>query len=287
MKELNDILAKYQGLPLPVVGDALPALEKFAKLFFADCAEIYDIFTRVKDTERNPSGFSLVDAPILGLLVKISKIMREIVKYYDSGDANVIAYLERQAIEAAVVARYLLSATPETIESYRKCSFKDRLAAFEAAAEGFYATKAGKRLKASIADQFEAEGLNASSFELQKKQNWKVDGKSVRDMFAEIGMGDLYGSVYGFGSESIHASWGHSINFDLSRNTDGTYSALPIEMPADVRYVGPVLLFCNPAYVGWCKRIGLGRLVGVLNWIDQVNRQLFDAFDAVYQPMDG
>ncbi|MER8798292.1 hypothetical protein NKH75_29690 [Mesorhizobium sp. M0984] len=41
MKELNDILAKYQGLPLPVVGDALPDLEKFAKRFFADCAEIY------------------------------------------------------------------------------------------------------------------------------------------------------------------------------------------------------------------------------------------------------
>ncbi|CAH2403056.1 hypothetical protein [Mesorhizobium escarrei] len=88
LKELNDILAKYQRSPLPVVGDTLPDLEKFAKRFFADCAEIYDIVTRVKDSGRNPSGFSLVDAPILGLLVKISKLMREIVKYYDSGDAK-------------------------------------------------------------------------------------------------------------------------------------------------------------------------------------------------------
>ncbi|CAH2403041.1 hypothetical protein MES5069_360127 [Mesorhizobium escarrei] len=39
----------------------------------------------------------------------------------------------------------MLSATPDTIENYRKCSFKDRLAAFEAEAEGFYANKAGKR----------------------------------------------------------------------------------------------------------------------------------------------
>ncbi|RYD50766.1 MAG: hypothetical protein EOP52_13160 [Sphingobacteriales bacterium] len=287
MKELEDILAKYKGVSLPVVGDALPDLEKFAKRFFADCAEIYDIVTRTRDIKRNPSGFSLIDAPILGLLVKISKLIREIVKYYDSGDANVIAYMDRHAIEAAVVARYLLFATPETIENYRKCSFKDRLAIFESADEGFYVTKAGKRLKASINDQFKAEGFNASSFELQKKQKWKVEGKSVRDMFDEIGMGELYGNVYGFGSESIHASWGHSINFDLSRNTDGTYSSFPIEMPADVRYVGPVLLFCNPAYIEWCKRVGLEELVSMLGWIERVNRQLFDAFDAVYQPQDG
>ncbi|MER8658476.1 DUF5677 domain-containing protein [Mesorhizobium sp. M0847] len=288
MDELTDIFAKYDGRPMPKVGDPLENLHEFSKAFFADVAEIYDVITRVKNVERNPTGFSLDDAPILGLLVKISKLLREIVKYYVSGDANIVSYLDRQAMEAAVVARTLLASSAEEIANYRKSSFRERLKIFETEEEtGFFKTKAGKRLKASTIRQFEEEGLTPSSFELEKKLKWKFGGKSVRDMYESLGMDALYGATYGFGSESIHASWGHSKNFDLVRNKDGTYAAYPIEMPADIRFVGPVLIFCNPAYIGWCHRVGLPELVGHLNWIEGLNRRLFEAFDAVYHPQDG
>ncbi|NOR63521.1 MAG: hypothetical protein GQ535_13630 [Rhodobacteraceae bacterium] len=288
MDELHEIFLKYNKIDIPEIGSDLEELHEFSSTFFRDVAEVYDILTRLKNTDRNPSGFTLVDAPILGLLVKISKLLREIVVYYKAGDANIISYLERQAIEAGVVARYLISAKPETIENYRKCSYKNRLKIFQAPEnEGFYATKAGKRLKRDVHNQFKAEGFTASSFVLQQKQRWKVDGKSVRDMFEAIGMDTLYSNTYGFGSESIHASWGHSMNFDLRLNDDQTYSALPIEMPADIRYVAPVIEFCNPAFMCWSKRVDLDEHEKSLKWIAGVNRHLFHAFDAVYAPKDG
>lgn len=288
MEELQDIMSKYESAEIPAVGSDLDELRKFSTMFFSDVAELYDIITRITNTDRNPTGFSVEDAPILGLLVKVSKLLREIAAYYDANDANIISYLARQAIEAGVVARYLLSSSSETIENYRKCSYKDRLKMFEATEnQGFYTTKAGKRLKASIEEKLKVEGFDPTSFETQKKQSWKVDGKSVRDMFTALGVGALYEPVYGFGSESIHASWGHSINFDLRRNGDGTYSAFPIEMPVDIRLVGPVIIFCNPAFIGWSKRVELNQNEVLLKWIDDVNRKLCEAFDAAYPPIDG
>ena len=288
LEELNEIIMKYRSVKIPEVGCNIDQLLDFSPAFFTDVAEIYNITTRLKDEERNPTGFDLNDAPILGLLVKISKLLREIVVYYKAGDANIISYLERQVIEAGIVAQYLLQATPETIESYRKCSYKDRLQILEAPEnEGFYATKAGKRLKADVHTQFKAEGFSTANFEAQKKHNWKVDGKSIRDMFKALGLDALYGNVYGFGSESIHASWGHSMNFDLRYNDDQTYSAYPIDMPADIRYVAPVIELCNPAFLGWSKRVNLNEHDRSLKWIASVNRRLFYAFDAVYAPNDG
>lgn len=288
LDELRKIFVKYQNNEVPEIGSDLEELFKFSCMFFADVAEIYDIITRIRDVERNPSGFDVNDAPILGLLVKISKLLREIIVYYNANDANIIAYLERQAVEAGIVAQYLLRASPATIENYRKCSYKDRLRIFEATEnEGYFSTKAGKRLKADVQTQFEAEGFSASSFDLQKKQKWKVDGKSVRDMFNSLGMDELYGTIYGFGSESIHASWGHSMNFDLRLNSDQTYSAYPIQMPSDIRYVAPIIELCNPAFVAWSERVNLGQEEKSLKWIAGINRHLFHAFDAVYAPIDG
>jgi hypothetical protein len=288
LDEFHEIFTKYQSIKVPKIGCELDQLTDFSSIFFSDVAEIYDVITRLKNLERNPSGFTLNDAPILGLLVKISKLLREIVVYYKAGDANIISYLERQAVEAGVVAQYLLQATPQTIENYRKCSYKDRLRIFEAPEnEGFFTSKAGKRLKNDVKSQFETEGLSVSSFDLQKQQRWKVDGKSIRDMFKALGMDDLYGNVYGFGSESVHASWGHSMNFDLVLNSDRTYSAYPIEIPADIRYVAPVIEFCNPAFMGWSRRVSLGEHEKSLKWIAGINRNLLYAFDAVYAPKDG
>lgn len=288
LDELEEIFLKYETVKIPKIGSELDQLLEFSSLFFADAAEVYDIITRIRDVERNPTGFDLTDAPILGLLVKISKLLREIVVYYKASDANIISYLERQTVEAGIVAQYLLQASPETIESYRKCSYKDRLRIYEAPEnEGFFASKAGKRLKRDVQAQFKAEGLTVSSFELQKKQNWKVDGKSVRDMFQFLGMDGLYGVIYGFGSESIHASWGHSMNFDLQLNSDQTYSAYPIEIPADIRYVAPIIELCNPAFMAWAERVNLAEHNKSLKWVAGINRHLFHAFDAVYAPLDG
>jgi hypothetical protein len=70
MEEIFKITEKYDA---DYVRDGLSsreAVNRFALTFYKDVAEIYDGLTRVKLADRNPTGFGLADAPILGLLVR-------------------------------------------------------------------------------------------------------------------------------------------------------------------------------------------------------------------------
>ena len=75
MEELNAILEKYNERPVRRNFANLEELNQFATQFYMDVAEVYDCLTRVKNTERNPSGYTLSDSPIIGLLVRICKLL--------------------------------------------------------------------------------------------------------------------------------------------------------------------------------------------------------------------
>jgi hypothetical protein len=99
------------------------SLKRFSLVFFKDVAEIYDCLTRLKNVECNPSGFSLEDAPILGLLVRIAKLFKEVLAYYEKENAEIIGILERPMLEASAVATYLMRHGPDVMLDYRKCSY--------------------------------------------------------------------------------------------------------------------------------------------------------------------
>ncbi len=71
-------------------------LNKFTGTFVKDVAEIYDCITRMRNFERNPTGVGLEDAPILGLLTRIWKLLKEIVTYYEKDNAEIISILENR-----------------------------------------------------------------------------------------------------------------------------------------------------------------------------------------------
>ena len=56
---------------------------EFALTFYKGVGEICDCLTRVKNAELNPTGFALDDPPILGLLILVWKLLKEITKYYE------------------------------------------------------------------------------------------------------------------------------------------------------------------------------------------------------------
>lgn len=84
-------------------------------------------------------------------------------------------------------------------------------------------------------------------------------------------------------SESIHGSWNESMDYCLSRNSDGTYSPFLFQ-PADIRFVSPTLRFANKPFRLWLKRIEAddANLIQTLDWIDRVNNALFRKFDETY-----
>lgn len=275
MDEINSRLNKYDADY--VRGNLLSAGEvnSFAATFYSDVAEIYDTITRISNVERNPTGFSLDDAPILGLLVRMWKLLKEIIRYYEEDNAEIVGVFERPFLEAAIVSRFLLASDRAAVEDYRKCSYKDRLRLIREFKAGskFYLTKPGQRLLSSVEEKLRFEGFTEDDFELQRRHKWRVQGKSFYDMFSVVEHADLYAASYGMLSESIHGSWNDSMDFDLRRNNDGTFSAYPFFQPSDIRYVSPLLRFANPAYRLWLQRIDAydSGLEGILDWIENVN----------------
>jgi len=286
MDEIREVLKKYDESFVRENLGSVESINAFALTFYKDVAEIYDVITRVKNVERNPTGFSIDDAPILGLLVRIWKLLKEIIRYYEANNAEIISILERPLIEASIIAVYLLRSDHVVLEDYRKCSYKDRLRILRDLEDGshFFDTKAGKRLLKSVREKMEQESLTTADFGTQKKNRWKIQGKSFYDIFAAVHDGQIYACTYGMMSESIHGSWNESMDFCLVRNDDGSFSAFPFSHPADIRYVTPTLSFTNVPFRLWLERIGADDkyLLDVLQWIDRVNSALFFKFDETY-----
>jgi Family of unknown function (DUF5677) len=286
MEEIFAITQKYDAEYVKSGLSSLEAINKFALIFYKDVAAIYASLSRVKHSDRNPTGFSLVDAPILGLLVRIWKLLKEVIRYYEQDNAQIISVLERPMIEAAVIATYLMTSPDDVVEDYRKCSYKDRLRLLRDLKAGspFFDTKAGKRLLAAVQEKMDFEGLTESDFATQKANQWRIQGKSFRDIFAEVEHDALYPATYGMMSESIHGSWNESMDWDLTKNPDSTFSAYPFYCPADIRFVIPVLKFTIEPYRLWLKRIECDdeNLPELLNWVERVNTALYRQFDEKY-----
>lgn len=286
MDEISDRLAKYDAAYVREHLISAADVNAFAGAFYLDVAEIYDTITRVRNIERNPTGFSYDDAPILGLLVRMWKLLKEIVRYYKEDNGEIVGILERPFLEAAITSRYLLVNDRAVVEDYRKCSYKDRLRILRDMRDGsaFFETKPGKRLATSIAEKLRLEGLTEADFEMQRRHKWKIQGKSFYDLFAAVEHEDLYRVTYGMMSESIHGSWNDSMDFDLLRADDNTFSTYPFFQVADIRYVTPAIRFSNPAYRDWLKRIDAydENLSGVLDWVERVNYALYRRFDETF-----
>lgn len=284
MEELEAITKKYDAT---YVHDGLSTLEdlnRFALTFYRDAAEIYDCITRMINVERNPQGYDLRDAPILGLLVRIWKLLKEVIRYYEEDNAEIISILERPLIEAAVVASYLMVSGEDVIEDYRKCSYKDRLRILRDLESGakFYETKAGKRLLDAVREKLAFEQLSTGDFDVQKKHRWRIQGKTFYDIFAEVEHADLYACTYGMMSESIHGSWNESMDWCLQKNEHALFKANPFSFPADIRFVSPTLRFANRPYRLWLERIDAGEsLLRLPDWIERVNSALYMKFDDI------
>lgn len=286
MIEFTQITAKYQPSYIEDHFSSLEGLHRFSVQFFKDVANIYDALTRMRNVERDPTGYSIDDAPILGLLVRVSKLLKECVKYHEQDNAEVIAMFERPLIEATTIASYLMLNGQVAIEDYRKCSYKDRLRLIRDMEDGsaFFDTKAGKRLLAAVKDKMAFEDLTKDDFAERKQNNWRLQGKSFRKIFAEIEHDALYPATYGMMSESIHGSWNESMDWGLVRNDDGTFSAFTDYHPADIRFVAPIVKFTIKPFRLWLQRIEVydENFRGTMDWIERVNTRLFQRFDSLY-----
>ncbi len=286
MDEIQDILAKYDRDYRARLLASTPEADQLTLTFYEDVAEILDVLSRLKNIERNPTGFSIDDATILGLLVRTWKLLKLILWIYREDSAEFAAIAERSLIEVAVTATYLLRSDKLTLEDYRRCSYRNRLQMLEQAASGseYYNSKPGRRLLRSINEKLAREGLDEHSFEKQIRNNWRVQGKTFHQIFKEVVGEDFYAVAYGTFSQSVHGSWQDVINFSLRGNVARGYSPLYEPLHVSVGHVSLILPFATLPFRGWARRVKLDNpyIKEVLDFIDKLNRGLFEKYGNLF-----
>ena len=285
MDEIQNILAKYDRAYLARLFPSTPEADQLALAFYEDVAEILDILSRLRNGERNPSGFSLDDAPILGLLVRTWKLLKLIVWIYKEDSAEYAAIAERSLIEVAVTATYLLRSDKSTLEDYRRCSYRNRFRMLEQAASGSecYRSKAGHRLLRSINEKLALEELDEHSFEDQIRNDWRVQGRTFHAIFKEVVGEDLYAVAYGTFSESVHGSWQDVRSFSLRGNVARGFLPLYEPLRESIGHVSRIVPFATLPFRGWATRVQLDDpyIEEVLGFVDKLNGRLFSLFYGV------
>ena len=286
MDKIQDILAKYDRAYLARLFASTPEADRLALAFYEDVAETLDILSRLKNVERNPTGFSIDDAPILGLLVRTWKLLKLIVWIYKEDSAEYATIAERSLIEVAVTATYLLRSDKSTLEDYRRCSYRNRFRMLQQAASGseYYRSKPGHRLLRSIKEKLALEGLDEHSFEEQIRNDWRVQSRTFHRIFKEVVGEDLYAVTYGTFSESVHGSWQDVLSFSLRGNVARGFLPLYESLRVSVGYVSLIVPFATLPFRGWAARVQLDDpyIEEVLDFVDRLNGRLFEKYGSLF-----
>ena len=286
MQEIDRIWVKYdEGRFLDRL-ESLDDVNRLVLTFGRDVAETFRLVTLLRTPDRNTCGYGLSDAPIVGLLTRVAKLLRLACRFYQIGNGDFLSVFSRPLIESAVVAVYLLREGDEAVKDFRRCSYKDTLRILRDRERGseFFGTPAGQRVLRSALDDLALEGLSKERFAPQKCNRWRLQGKSLYEIFAETVGADEFPFVYGMMSESIHGSWNESMDWCLVKNDDGTFSGNPHFVYADARAILPLVRYTTPAYALWIERTRPRdeSLRSTFHRIQDHARAIYFAFDELY-----
>ena len=286
MQEIERIWLKYGEGRLLDRLESLDDVNRLALTFGRDVAATFRLVTLLRSPGRDPSGYGLSDAPIVGLLTRVAKLLRLVCRFYELDNAEYLSVFSRPLVESAIMATYLLREGNEAVDDFRRCSYKDTLRILRDHEDrsDFFRTHAGQRVLRSAFDDLALEGLSKESFALQKRNRWRIQGKSLYEIFAEVAGPDEFPFVYGMMSEAVHGSWNESMDWCLLRNDDGTFSAFALFVGADARAILPLVRYATPAYTLWIERIRLPNesLRQTLDRIQDYSRTIYLKFDEIY-----
>ena len=291
MRGIDQTWLKYEDQGLLDCLESLDDVNRLALTFGEDVARTYRLITLRRNPSRTPSGYGLDDAPIVGLLIRIAKLFQLICKFYRRGKSDHLAVFSRPLIESAIVATYLLQEGDEAVEDFRRCSYKDTLRILRDHESGseFFFTPAGQRVLRSALDDLALEELSKHDFTVQKRNRWRLQGKSLYDIFSEVVDPAEYQFGYGLLSESIHGSWNDSMDWCLSRNDDDTFSAFALYHRVDARLILPLVRYATPPYVLWSDRIQIqdDSMRQTFDRIRDYSRSIYRRFDELYDGPSG
>ena len=291
MQEIDRIWTSYEEGRLHDRLGSLDEVNRLTLTFAKDVAATFRLVTLLPKPAPNPSGYGLADAPIVGLLTRIAKLLPLVCRFYEIGNGDYLSVFSRPLIESAVVAAFLLREGDDAVADFRRCSYKDVLRVLRDHDSGsdFFDTPAGQRVLRSAYAALALEGFSEDSFARQKRNGWRLQGKSLYRIFDETVGADEFPFVYGMMSEATHGGWNESMDWCLVKNDDGTFSANPFFIEADTRLLLPFIKYTTPAYSLWIDRTRPRdeSLQSILDRIQEYAHTIYLAFDELYDDPSG
>ncbi|MDE2673472.1 MAG: DUF5677 domain-containing protein, partial [Paracoccaceae bacterium] len=149
---------KYQILQNPPdqnLFSNLESLNDVNRIALTVCQDTILTYRKVTLSQAN-NGYGLTEAPIIGLLTRITKLLKLISKFYEMGKADNLSIYTRSLIESATIAVYLIQNGDEAIKDFRLCSYKHTLKILYRQQNGdeFFQTPAGKCLREPLLNSF-------------------------------------------------------------------------------------------------------------------------------------
>ena len=286
MNEYDRIWGKYEDAGLLEGLESLEDVNRLALTLCEDVAHTFRLITLRRNRRRNPVGYGLAEAPIVGLLTRVAKLLGLTCKFYELGIGDHLNVFSRPLVESAIVATYLLREGDEAVEDFRRCAYRHTLRILRDHESGseFFRTPAGERVLRSALEDLALEGLSKESFAGQRRNRWRLQGKSVYRIFGEVFNQAEYPLAYGIMSESIHGSWNESMDWCLSRNDDGTFSAYAVYREVDARVILPLVRYATPPYVLWSDRIQIQdeAMRRTFDRMHEYSHSIYDRFEELY-----
>ena len=201
--------------------DVKPYIDENEKLILPICDNI--VFALGKSLDPLEEDFVSYDrnqATVLGIFVKQYQLFQSFVRASRDCDMSATIIFQRIIYEAYIKMQYLIKYGEDAQKEYRLCSYKNRYKLYQSNIE------APNDIARIAIEKFKAD-INNEEFSIEDianaKKKWAFGGKNISQLVEEFDQKEIYTSVYGYLSDSIHTDWGETRQLYLQETEETSF----------------------------------------------------------------
>ena len=201
--------------------DVKPYIDENEKLILPICDNI--VFALGKSLDPLEEDFVSYDrnqATVLGIFVKQYQLFQSFVRASRDCDISATIIFQRIIYEAYIKMQYLIKYGEDAQKEYRLCSYKNRYKFYQSNIE------APNDIARIAIEKFKAD-INNEEFSIEDiakaKKKWAFGGKNISQLVEEFDQKEIYTSVYGYLSDSIHTDWGETRQLYLQETEETSF----------------------------------------------------------------
>ena len=203
--------------------DVRPYIDDNEKLILPICDNIvFALRNSLDPFEDSLVVYDRNQATVIGAFVKQYQLFQSFVRASRNSDMAVTIIFMRIIYEAYIKMRYLIKHGEDAQKEYRLCSYKNRYKFYQD-----YKDTQNDIARITI-EKFKAD-INNEDFSIEDvaeayaKKKRAFGGKNISQLVEEFDQKEIYTSVYGYLSDSIHTDWGETRQLYLQETEEASF----------------------------------------------------------------